>query len=88
VTSANRDAEVFTAPEQFDPWRSEREFLSFGQGLHFCLGSHLARREMEVSLRVFAERLPDLELTDPQQVGIAGTVLRGPKALPVRFEAG
>ncbi len=85
VTSANRDAEVFASPDAFDPWRAEREFLSFGHGLHFCLGSHLARREMEVSLGVFAERLPDLTLEDGAQVGIAGTVLRGPKTLPVRF---
>jgi cytochrome P450 len=88
ITSANRDASMFSEPARFDPWRSEREFLTFGHGLHFCLGSHLARREMEVSLRVVAERLPDLELSDPSGVGIAGTVLRGPKRLPVRFKAG
>ena len=87
ITSANRDARMFGEPDRFDPWRKEREFLTFGHGLHFCLGSHLARREMEVSLRVLAERLPDLELADPTGVGIAGTVLRGPKRLPVRFKA-
>ena len=83
VTSANRDPRAFDAPERFDPWRSEREFLTFGHGLHFCLGSHLARRELEVSLRVLAERLPDLEPAGDVEIG--GTVLRGPKALPVRF---
>jgi cytochrome P450 len=88
VTSANRDPRAFAEPDRFDPWRSEREFLTFGHGLHFCLGSHLARRELEVSLRVFAERLPDLELGDASLVGISGTVLRGPKSLPVRFRAG
>lgn len=87
ITSGNRDASMFKEPDRFDPWRSEREFLTFGHGLHFCLGSHLARREMEVSLRVFAERLPDLALADPSRVGISGTVLRGPKALPVRLKA-
>jgi len=85
VTSANRDRRAFDRPDAFDPWRSEREFLSFGHGLHFCLGSHLARREMEVSLRVFAERIPDMTLAAPDAVGISGTVLRGPRALPVRF---
>lgn len=88
ITSANRDASVYREPDRFDPWREERDFLSFGHGLHFCLGSHLARREMEVSLRVFAERLPDLELADPEKVGIQGTVLRGPTSLPARFSAG
>jgi cytochrome P450 len=42
---------------------------------------------MEVSLAVIAERLPDLALVDPARVGISGTVLRGPKSLPVRFRA-
>jgi len=85
ITSANRDAEVFSNPEKFDPWRKEKEFLTFGHGLHFCLGSHLARREMEVSLKVLSERLPDLAIVDPEKVRITGTVLRGPKTLPVRF---
>jgi cytochrome P450 len=87
ITSANRDRAVFAEPARFDPWRKERDYVAFGHGLHFCLGSHLARREMEVSLRVIAERLPDLELTDASRVRISGTVLRGPKALPVRFGA-
>lgn len=87
ITSANRDERVFADPERFDPWRKERESLSFGHGLHFCLGSHLARREMEVSLRVLSERLPDLRLHAEAEagVGIAGTVLRGPTALPVEL---
>lgn len=85
ITSANRDPEVFADPDRFDPWRKERESLSFGHGLHFCLGSHLARREMEVSLRVLSERLPDLALAPDTEVGIQGTVLRGPTRLPVVF---
>jgi cytochrome P450 len=85
ITAANRDPEVFASPEKFDPWRKEKEFLTFGHGLHFCLGSHLARREMEVSLKVLAERLPDMQIVEPENVRITGTVLRGPKALPVRF---
>ena len=86
ITSANRDERVFADPDRFDPWRKERESLSFGHGLHFCLGSHLARREMEVSLRVLSERLPDLSLAREAQVGIEGTVLRGPTALPVQLD--
>ena len=85
ITSANRDAAVFSEPERFDPDRPEREFLTFGHGAHFCLGSHLARREMEVSLRVLSERRPDLELAEGADPGIQGTVLRGPQTLPVEF---
>jgi cytochrome P450 len=85
ITSANRDEQVFAHPQRFDPWRKERDSLTFGHGLHFCLGSHLARREMEVSLRVLSERLPDLELRPGADAGIRGTVLRGPTSLPVEF---
>ncbi len=85
ITSANRDSRVFEEPDRFNPWRKERDVVTFGHGLHFCLGSHLARREMEVSLLVLSQRLPDMELVDPEQVCISGTVLRGPKALPVRL---
>ncbi|MBB84146.1 MAG: cytochrome P450 [Deltaproteobacteria bacterium] len=85
ITSANRDREIFDAPDRFDPDRKEREFLSFGHGAHFCLGSHLARREMEVSLRVLSERLPDMVFAEDADPAIQGTVLRGPKTLPVEF---
>jgi cytochrome P450 len=87
ITSGNRDASVFPDPDRFDPGRGTPQFLSFGHGAHFCLGSHLARREMEVSLTVLMERLEDLQLVDPGSVGISGTVLRGPTRLPVRFRA-
>jgi cytochrome P450 len=87
ITSGNRDASVFPDPDRFDPGRGATQILSFGHGQHFCLGSHLARREMEVSLGVLIERLDDLRLVDPASVGISGTVLRGPTRLPVRFRA-
>jgi cytochrome P450 len=85
ITSGNRDAAVFPEPDRFDPGRDAKQFLSFGYGLHFCLGSHLARREMEVSLGVLLERLDALRLAEPESVAISGTVLRGPVRLPVRF---
>lgn len=85
IVSAGRDESMYTDADRFDPRRDNRKLLSFGQGQHFCLGSHLARREMEVVLGVVLERLPDIELIEPDAVEIAGTVMRGPKQLPVRF---
>ena len=87
LARANRDTEVFDDPDAFDPDRKERDFLAFGHGAHFCLGSHLARREMEVSLRVLSERLPDMVFADGAEPGIQGTVLRGPQTLPVEFRS-
>jgi len=87
ITSGNRDASVFPEPDRFDPGRGTTQFLSFGHGQHFCLGSHLARREMEVSLGVLVERLDGLRLVEGSDVAISGTVLRGPLRLPVRFRS-
>jgi cytochrome P450 len=87
ITSGNRDASVFPEPDRFDPGRGSTPILSFGHGQHFCLGSHLARREMEVSLGVLIERLDELRLVEGERVAISGTVLRGPARLPVRFRA-
>ena len=64
--------------------------MTFGIGPHFCLGAHLARAELVGALAVLLERLPDLRLdaTPPTSTRIAGTVLRGPQQLPVRFRPG
>lgn len=85
IVSAGRDESTYSDPATFDPGRDNRKLLSFGHGQHFCLGSHLARREMEVVLGVVLDRLPDIELTEPETPRMAGTVLRGPTSLPVRF---
>jgi cytochrome P450 len=83
IASANRDPAVFDRPDDFDIDRDAQQSVAFGFGVHFCLGAHLARMEMEVALEVVLERLPDLELAgDPRYVG---TVLRGPEHLPVTF---
>jgi cytochrome P450 len=87
ITAANRDPEVYPEPERFDLSRRARN-LTFGHGEHFCLGSHLARAEMEVALGALLERLPGLRLVEPDAVRILGGVLRGPKELPVVFDRG
>jgi len=83
---ANRDPSVFPDPDAFDIDRDTRESLVFGNGPHFCLGSHLARVEMESALGVLLDRLPGLRLKGAESPAITGAVLRGPTAIPVVFE--
>ena len=61
--------------------------MTFGIGPHFCLGAHLARAELVGALGVLLERLPNLRLADAAGTRIAGTVLRGPATLRVRFHS-
>ncbi len=89
ITAANRDPAVFTDPDRFDVRRRATGTMAFGFGTHFCLGAHLARAEIEVSLRVLLERLPRLRLVPDDDVRIRGSfvqLLRGPNRLPVRFD--
>jgi cytochrome P450 len=61
--AANRDPRVFASPDTFDVGRpNAAEHISFGGGIHVCIGAPLARVELEVSLRALAERCPGLEL--------------------------
>ncbi|MGV9305935.1 cytochrome P450 [Nonomuraea sp. NPDC003727] len=58
VLSANRDPRVFAEPEEFRPDRTPNEHLSFGHGVHFCLGAHLARHELAVAVHALLHRFP------------------------------
>ena len=85
IAAANRDPARFERPDAFDVARRPQPIMTFGIGPHFCLGAHLARAELAGALEVLVDRLPGLRLADPGGTRIAGTVLRGPAALPVRF---
>ena len=63
--SANRDEAKFPQPDTFLPTRTPNPHVSFGAGIHFCIGAPLARLEMQTALRVLLERLPDLRLDGP-----------------------
>lgn len=60
--AANRDPSAFEAPHEFRPGRADQKNVSFGAGLHFCIGAPLARLELQQSLSVLFSRLPDLTL--------------------------
>jgi cytochrome P450 len=88
IAAANRDPAMFEDPDRFDVTRRPGATLTFGFGTHFCLGAHLARAELDVSLKVLLERLPNLRLADAEDVQITSSfvqLLRGPNRLPVRF---
>jgi cytochrome P450 len=86
--AANRDPRKFDDPEQFDVLRNPNDHVGFGgPGPHFCLGAHLARREISVVFRQLLTRLPDIEVTaEPTPLEAMGfPLVGGIKHLPVRF---
>ena len=93
LAGANRDPEVFDSPDEFqldrvrDRARGSGSALAFGAGTHFCLGSHLAHAELEVALDVVLRLLPGLRLAPDAEVTARGAIFRGPRKLPVRFDA-
>ncbi|WP_214369410.1 cytochrome P450 [Pseudonocardia sp. H11422] len=86
--AANRDPEHFRDPDTFDVRRSPNPHVGFGgPGPHFCLGAHLARREMSVMFRELLTRIPDIHATEPPQ-RLRSMFINGIKHLPVAFTPG
>jgi hypothetical protein len=87
--SANRDGDVFERPDEVDLHRGNaREHLSFGFGIHFCLGATLARMEVRTALEVLAGRLPGLRLSGGQELDFSPNLsFRGPTSLLVEWDA-
>jgi cytochrome P450 len=83
--SANRDADVFQDPFRFDIRRpNASDHLAFGIGVHFCLGAHLARMELQAFLEELLPRLDHVELAGAPEY-MATTFVGGPKRLPIRY---
>lgn len=82
--SANRDERQFPDPDTFDIHRKIQRHLSFGYGLHFCLGAHLARLEARVALEEVLKRFPEWEIDWDQAVQARTSTVRGWEKLPVR----
>ena len=82
--SANRDEEVFDAPDELRLDRHPNPHLAFGVGEHFCLGSHLARKTTGSIFRELIPRLEHVELAGPPQ-RTASNLVPGLKHLPIRY---
>ncbi|GGK96737.1 cytochrome P450 [Planomonospora parontospora subsp. parontospora] len=81
--SANRDPEVFDDPDRLDVGRADNPHISFGAGIHFCLGAPLARIELAESFGALLRRAPAMELA-AEPVWGPGYVIRGLESLQVR----
>ncbi|MBB2989862.1 cytochrome P450 [Mycolicibacterium iranicum] len=82
--SGNRDEEIFDEPFRFDVGREPNKHLSFGYGVHFCLGAALARMEMNSLFSELLPRLDSIELAGEAELA-ATTFVGGLKHLPVRY---
>ncbi len=80
--AANRDPEIFDAPEEFRPDRDPNPHLAFSAGIHFCLGAPLARMELTESLAILTDRFPRLSLSAPP-VSRGTFVLKGYREVEV-----
>ena len=88
TAAANRDPDVFDDPDRLDITREDPPaMLTFGGGVHYCLGSHLARLELTEALRVITQRMPNPRQTGPSPwKGMAG--ITGPLSVPLEFDVG
>jgi cytochrome P450 len=86
LAAANRDPDVFTDPQTFDIQRANSKPLSFGGGIHYCLGAQLARIEASLGLATLFERLPNLQLDNIDTPQWKQTItLRGVESLPAHW---
>ncbi len=82
--SGNRDAAVFENPDAFDITRTSNPHVGFGGGgVHYCLGSHVAKTQLRVLFHELLTRVPDVEIGEP--VWLRNTFVHGIKHLPAHF---
>lgn len=87
IGSANRDPEYFDEPDTLNVARTPNRHISFGFGIHFCLGAPLARMEASIAFNALLKRFPNIELNGSSEdlTWRKNVFLRGLETLPVRF---
>lgn len=86
LASANRDEAQFPNPDHFDIQRTPNRHLTFGYGVHFCLGAPLARIESKIALGAILERLTDIQRVRSVPLeAVASPIVYGMKHLPITF---
>ncbi len=85
--AANRDPEMFPDADKVIIDRKENRHAAFGLGIHRCVGSNLARMEMTVAIEEWLKRIPEFRLDPAKPVAWSEGTVRGPRALPVIFDA-
>ncbi len=90
LATANFDASVFPDPERFDITREPvgSPHMSFGSGIHYCLGASLARAELQEALAILPRRMPNIVRSGETIMKPATTAIFGPASMPITFEPG
>ena len=87
--AANRQPGVFAQPDEFDIHRANAaRHISFGKGIHYCLGANLAKIELRIVLQALSQRIPSLRLAAGQHIRFFPNItFRGPEQLLVEWDA-
>ena len=85
LASANRDPDVYPEPDRFDVGRADTHHLSFGWGMHFCMGASIARMEGRVALTTLLRRFSKIELAGARPEWAPATALRTLERFPLRL---
>jgi len=86
INAANRDPRTFDNPHQVDIARNPNPHLTFGQGLHFCLGARLAKLESKLCVQEMMRRYPNMRHAPGEVQWLDALVMRGPMQLPLHLE--
>jgi cytochrome P450 len=89
LAASNRDGSIFEEPEKFDITRepTSTSHMTFGSGIHYCLGAPLARAELQEAFVILSQRLRNLRINGPVHFKTAGAGIFGPDSLPIAFDA-